>query len=342
VLFKDNENDSSEQIMTNILAPELPEKIAELPQPFLEIVRRCVVKDARHRAQRADELIALLNRPAEEEPVVIEPPVMSTPAVAEAPAIVEFPAVAESPAVAEPSMIAEPAEREPVEVVVPKEVVAPADPEPLVRRMDEPYVPLSREFRPRRRMTALAIVALIVVLAVPLYIFIQNRQQQPDLGYSQPGKDSIPAANGALPPATPPQGQTEQAGHVPATTAATSPTGAAGGTSASGGTEKKPSPSHKDPVQRVKTTDESTKPAAGGTEPEKYVLLLTTPTTCTININNTPYGELEPGKTMKVYLVPGNYIIQATSTADTSAVYTGRLVVEAANLNQVGKYQIPL
>jgi hypothetical protein len=77
-------------------------------------------------------------------------------------------------------------------------------------------------------------------------------------------------------------------------------------------------------------------------EAPKYVLLLSTPTTCTININNAPYGVLESGKTMKVYLSPGNYIIQATSSSDASAVYTGRLVVQEENLNQVGKYKIPL
>jgi len=74
----------------------------------------------------------------------------------------------------------------------------------------------------------------------------------------------------------------------------------------------------------------------------KYVLLLTTPATCSININNVPYGVLESGKTMKVYLSPGNYIIQATNTSNPSAVYTGRLVVQEENLNQVGKYSIPL
>lgn len=60
VLFKDNDSDNSEQIMANIMAPELPQKINRLPEPFKAVVAHCLVKDARQRAQKAEELIALL------------------------------------------------------------------------------------------------------------------------------------------------------------------------------------------------------------------------------------------------------------------------------------------
>ena len=63
VLFRNDDSDSNEEIMANILAPGLQDKIAGLPQPFLDIVRRCLVRDARRRVQGADELIELLNRP---------------------------------------------------------------------------------------------------------------------------------------------------------------------------------------------------------------------------------------------------------------------------------------
>jgi len=66
VLFREGEGDSNEEIMANILAPGLQDKIAGLPQPYLDIVRRCLVRDARRRVQRAEELIELLDRP---EPV---------------------------------------------------------------------------------------------------------------------------------------------------------------------------------------------------------------------------------------------------------------------------------
>lgn len=61
VLFKNSDQDSSEQIMANIMAPELPEKINELPQPFRNIVSYCIVKSANDRAQKAEELLVLLN-----------------------------------------------------------------------------------------------------------------------------------------------------------------------------------------------------------------------------------------------------------------------------------------
>ncbi|HEY4111979.1 serine/threonine-protein kinase [Puia sp.] len=68
VLFKNRDNDSNEEIMANILSPGLQDKIAELPQPFLDIVRRCLVKDAKRRAQRAEELIQLLHKPVAPPP----------------------------------------------------------------------------------------------------------------------------------------------------------------------------------------------------------------------------------------------------------------------------------
>lgn len=72
VLFKNSEQDSSEQIMTNIMAPELPEKIKELPQPFRNIVSHCIVKNANERAQKAEELMVLLNSAKSESPALVE------------------------------------------------------------------------------------------------------------------------------------------------------------------------------------------------------------------------------------------------------------------------------
>jgi serine/threonine protein kinase len=62
VLFKKGGHDSNEEMMANILSPELVDRVEELPQPFRDVVRRCLVKDARRRVQRAEELIELLHR----------------------------------------------------------------------------------------------------------------------------------------------------------------------------------------------------------------------------------------------------------------------------------------
>jgi len=68
VLFKKDGQGSNEEIMANILSPELVDRVDELPPPFREVVRRCLVKDARRRVQRAGELVELLHRPVEAAP----------------------------------------------------------------------------------------------------------------------------------------------------------------------------------------------------------------------------------------------------------------------------------
>jgi serine/threonine protein kinase len=60
VLFKNSDKDSSEQVMANIMSPQLPEKINELPEPFRKIVSMCVVKNARERVQKAEALLQVL------------------------------------------------------------------------------------------------------------------------------------------------------------------------------------------------------------------------------------------------------------------------------------------
>ncbi len=53
-------NTSAEQIMTSILAPELPGSIEKLPEPYRAVVKRCLVHQSADRVQRASELIPLL------------------------------------------------------------------------------------------------------------------------------------------------------------------------------------------------------------------------------------------------------------------------------------------
>jgi serine/threonine protein kinase len=422
VLFKNSESETSEQIMTNIMAPELPEKINELPQPFLDIVRRCVVKDARERVQRAEELIELLHRPV--MPVVTAVPV-AVPVVADVPAVaaasVAVPPVAAVPVVAAvveaPVVATKPVEVAAAAVPVAETPVAAAAVEtktvgtaaavPVVEtpvaaaivetapvatpiaapvvtspatapvetaateivwptwveekeleavEPEEEYVPLSREERPRR-WRAVAIVAAILLVGAGVFAYLQRDQVKAALGYSASKVDSTNIVSGASPAST---GQAANPAVAPIDSTKMKASMAAAVPEA---TEKKPrhkkervvanpdsteadlaaTEAGEDSTGKAKTSAaKPTGTSAGGTELTKYVLLLTTPTACSININNVPYGVLENGKTMKVYLSPGNYIIQATSTSNASAVYTGRLVVLEENLNQVGKYTIPL
>jgi hypothetical protein len=107
-----------------------------------------------------------------------------------------------------------------------------------------------------------------------------------------------------------------------------------------------PDSSHAGKTERItrRTTDgtRDNLPAAAAGAAEKYVLRLSADESCTININGTPYGSLQSGQTMRVFLTPGVYIIEANGVANTSSVYRGKLEVSQGMLNQVGDYKITL
>ncbi len=295
VLFKNNEQDSSEQIMTNIMAPELPEKINALPQPFKDIVSYCIVKDARQRVQRAEDLQILL-----------EGGKLS------------------------PIPVAKTSDQESTQT----RKIRFATEEEKVKR---PVVGHERS-----GLVKIAIVAGLVVLCMGIYIYIQNRRLKETVSFAAdspkaPAAASAPAASN-LPPAATAAGSSERKTANPAAAAtpantnntanAANTVGAAAGASPTKHSEK-PHPSHDNPT-------------SADAAPKKYVLLLSTPQTCSVSLNGINYGLLETGKTMKVYLMPGNYVLQATGAGNSSASYTGKLVVQEENLNQVGEYRIPL
>jgi len=61
-LFGGRGGNSSAEVMGNILNGDvLEDKISTLPEPYLSIAKRCLIKDAVKRVQHADELLALLN-----------------------------------------------------------------------------------------------------------------------------------------------------------------------------------------------------------------------------------------------------------------------------------------
>lgn len=67
---------SFEEVMPAILRREdLQPRLMGLPHPYGRLLSRCLVKDARHRAQGATELIGLLEEPATEIPSPQKPPV---------------------------------------------------------------------------------------------------------------------------------------------------------------------------------------------------------------------------------------------------------------------------
>jgi len=77
-------NSSAEQVMGNILGNDLLEdKISRLPEPYLSVVKRCLVKDAGKRVRYAEELLALLEGKSystPSKPAAAETAVLSKPA----------------------------------------------------------------------------------------------------------------------------------------------------------------------------------------------------------------------------------------------------------------------
>jgi hypothetical protein len=190
---------------------------------------------------------------------------------------------------------------------------------------------------------------------------MQNRRSKETVSFPAQRADSVsivdqPAAGGpgSTRAATPPDGSANKdGGAVAASSAAVGPASSGNGAKA-GATAGGADGGHNASVRQSSTTSagydsaqlekkmhKKDHVAQGAGEGTKYVLMLRTDKTCTVTINSMPYGTLESGKAMRVYLGVGTYIIQATGTAGGSP-YTGRLEVKPENLSQVGEYRIPL
>ena len=68
--FGGNEGDSTGQIMEAIIRGIPPQALNGFEEPYRSLLARCMIQDARHRAQTADELLSLLESPT---PIHAEP-----------------------------------------------------------------------------------------------------------------------------------------------------------------------------------------------------------------------------------------------------------------------------
>jgi serine/threonine protein kinase len=361
ILFKNTDQDSSEQIMTNIVSSGIPEKIAELPQPFVDIVRRCVVKDARERVQKADELIILLNRTLPERTAAAHTSRQlpaSKPAPDDKPVPPDEKPVAPNEKTVAPDDKAAPVPPRSFSVIGEEETEVKKKP----RRGQEQWVIYLR----------IAVVAAALLLGISLYIYVQNRRLKEAMTFASPKADSVaivdqpavsPGSGGSAvsggagavtaAPAAPARtdsgtrtpgaqkqagqgGTAGSAGNAGNTANAGTGTGAGSGANAVSDSGQAMKKVHRN-ADRKK--DRLSEPAG---EDGKYVVLLTATQTCSITINNISYGTLKSGKAMWVRLGPGSYVIQATDAENGAPPYTGRLEVKPTDLNQVGKIKIPL
>jgi hypothetical protein len=157
----------------------------------------------------------------------------------------------------------------------------------------------------------IAVIAAAVVIFITTYIAMHNHRMSEAL-QSLPAKAD--ALNTTLPPRVEPAKYVQPAAAAFATT-------------------------DDDPVVSESPTSDEHGPIWA---PTKYVLLISSPKTCSIRINDTPYGVLGRGKTLKVYLTPGDYTITASGAGNPPRIATQQLTVTERNLNHWHKYKINL
>ncbi len=330
VLFKNNEQDSSEQIMTNIMAPELPEKIRELPQPFRDIVSHCIVKNAKDRAQKAEELIVLLHGNYEEAP----PPALPLLPLSNKGSVAESGTVPKS----KTSFFIESGEEGEVAVKTGKSRSVKKN-----NVTDRPEVPINTKRKKRVVLIGLAAGFIVAFLAITFYFFSRENKNE---NLSAPAvKKTDPTTNVSVAPAkTSPQApvQTPAQATADSTAQPSSPEKTSPPSGEAGFSARQPTTANAEKKPKRAAANENQEVPAAGNSNQKYVLLLTTTQSCTVKINQEDYGKLEAGKILKVFLVPGTYVIQATSLSNNTSVYNGNLEVTEKNRSQVGQYKIPL
>ena len=320
VLFKNSEQDNSEQIMTNIMAPELPEKINELPEPFRNIVAHCIVKNANERAKRAEELLGLLDESNTTAPT----PYYMAEDLDQTKILVS----GKKPAIYDTERkIADPGKGETIQ-------------HDFAMQENLPAPKKKSGIKLNYQQIAIGIGIIFIVMIV--FLYIRNSRMQQIIKENQAEKDTAHLVK-VLPPvidsnrkqvtASPPLQTAKDT--VTKTEPLIPPANTAHKTD-------HPAEKKKEYVNTDQNQDHKPKLPSSANTSQKYILELTTTQTCNIKMNSMDIGILETGKTMKVYLKPGKYLLQATSTTDPSAVYTGNIQIDQDNINEVGKLKIRL
>ena len=316
VLFKNSEQDNSEQIMTNIMAPELPEKINELPEPFRNIVAHCIVKNANERAKKADELLVLLN---------------GTNSIAPAPYYTQE-------NLDQTKVLAD--GKKSVIYATERKIIHPEKKEKIQNDsgLQEKLPVPEKKSGIKLNYRQIAIGIGIIFVAMIVFLYIRNSRMQQIIKDNQAEKDTAHLVK--VLPLVIDSNRKQVISSPPLQPAQDS--------------VRKTEPVVRPPNRALKTdhpaekkkeyvsTDHKPKLPSSANTSQKYILELTTTQTCNIKMNSMDIGILETGKTMKVYLKPGKYLLQATSTTDPSAVYSGNIQVDQDNINEVGKLKIRL
>jgi serine/threonine protein kinase len=320
-LFKNSDQDNSEQIMANIMAPELPEKLSDLPEPFKTIVSHCVIKNARERASRAEELMVLLHTAAKS---------------ADTSAVLALQAANPVYDFKKDAPIAEHTETESIKTAPADLFVVHVEDKIVKSRFsitDEEEIPL--KLKETKKINPLAIFIGVAVLLFILFVIYIKTGNQPAVATSNDGpqkKDTV--RNTALPVAAH-NTANKDTGNTETRTDTTAKQ-----------VEEANKPVHVNEKKKEKPAEhahkkESTQTGKANTA-AKYVLILYTEQTCTLKINSIDYGELQNGNPLKIYLIPGNYILQFTSSSNSALTSTAKIEVKPENLGHADKFKISL
>jgi len=337
VLFKNSEQDSSEQIMTNIMAPELPEKISELQEPFRSIVAHCIIKSANERAQKAEELIVLLHSTHTDEPSLPSPsrlaPEISitTESSGAAPETLATPATpttstAPTVRVSRPSFFIDNPE-------------LPSSPPPRIKPAGTPSFPYWK--------IGLGIAAGAVVAFLLLWLFSgKNNSGNTDLSSghnadttSTHNQTTVPATTRTTVPGS--DSLTGKASHTanpgnPGTTGLNT-----GGERGTGGQTTKEEREKRTPTDRNASRHKTQEASNPDNNQQPYTLELTANKACHLTLNGEDQGTLRSGGTIRIFLTAGSYTIKATSTTDNTS-FTTSFEIKAGNLGQVGHRRMEL
>ncbi len=326
-LFKNSEQESSEQIMANIMSPGLPEKINELQEPFRNIVSHCVVKNARERSRKAEDLLELLNARYENLKVTETPEEIVVPVIA-----------VKSSAAQE--------EIRPESLQIPKKSVEPisqvSEPELIQEKKKFSTIDFSSketEIKARKSISFLkiSVAAAALILLVILAFFIKSSVTDKAAVNDLKGNDTTENKSKAT-VITNPKSPDTISGHIkeivlPKTDSVI----------------KSNAESHADTRKRknadVKNINTVAKPPIANSpnaqKSKKCTLELTTEQTCTIKIDSRNYGELEVGKTMRIYLFPGKYTLEAVNADNKSSPYFGKEInIKPEHVNKTFYYKI--
>jgi serine/threonine protein kinase len=298
VLFKQSDQDTSEQIMSNIMAPELPEKINDLPSPFREIITKCLVKDARFRAQKAEELLDLLNDKKTNK----------------APAVFATPSISETVFIPKPEII----QTAPVKPKKSLFLEETADAESSAKNIVD-TMPIKKQ---RSILPIVSIGLLLILITAGIYYFLDSNEKSP----SDP-----PLPNQAQQPAALLIDSSTKTNSNDSISAVST-------VSNKGKKEKTVDQPEKARVEKTvkgeKEEHKSLRPLNDEISSTVVTLEITSTEDCRVLLNNAEFLVLK-GKVKRLKWDPGKYLMKATSSFTGETIYSNTITVEQGKTTRI-------